>query len=283
MRQLLFNLHNHSHFCDGSSPPEDYITEAIRQGFHTLGFSSHAPVPFINKFAIKNEASLLEYAVEIRRIKEKYRQQINIFLSLEIDYIPEITTDFEAFKKLAGLEYTIGGIHLVKSALKRGLWFIDGSKSEIYDEGLERLFSGDIRLAVTTYWEQMRNMITTQQPDIVAHIDKIKMHNKNRYFKQDEDWYQEQVDRTLELIAAKNTIVEVNTRGMYKGRSDELFPGRGILEKIRQLDIPITLNSDAHKPKEISGYYEKAKAELREVGFRYLKLFTNKGWKDVRI
>jgi len=283
MRQLLFNLHNHSHYCDGSSPPEDYITEAIRQGFHTLGFSSHAPVPFKNGFAINDENTLLEYAGEIRRLKEKYRHQINIFLSLEIDYIPGLTTDFEVFKKLAGLEYTIGGIHLVKSPLKQGLWFIDGSKSEIYDEGLERLFNGDIRLAVTTYWEQMRNMISTQNPDIVAHLDKIKMHNKNRYFTQDEQWYREQVDRTLELIAAKNTIVEVNTRGMYKGRSDELFPGRGILDKIRQLDIPVTLNSDAHKPQELSAYYEEAKAELRDAGFRYLKLFTKKGWECVRI
>lgn len=283
MRQLLFNLHNHSHFCDGSSAPEEYITEAIRQGFHALGFSSHAPVPFQNGFAIKDENTLMNYAGEIRWLKEKYRHQIRIFLSLEIDYIPGITADFAHFKKIAGLEYTIGGIHLVKSPLKRGLWFIDGSKSEIYDEGLEHLFNGDIRLAVTSYWEQMRDMIGTQQPDIVAHLDKIKMHNKNRFFAEEEDWYQEQVDRTLELIAAQKTIVEVNTRGLYKGRSDELFPGRTILEKIRKLGIPITLNSDAHKPEELSGYYEEAKGELRDAGFQYIKLFTKKGWDDVRI
>ncbi len=36
----LFNLHTHCHFCDGKAEPEAYVTEAITQGFHTLGFSS---------------------------------------------------------------------------------------------------------------------------------------------------------------------------------------------------------------------------------------------------
>lgn len=282
MRHLLFNHHNHSHYCDGSSPPEEYIKEAIRKGFHTLGFSSHAPVPFDNKFAIRDDESLLAYAGEIRQLKEKYKHQLRIFLSLEIDFIPGITRDFDDFIEAAGLDYTIGGVHLVKSPLRRGLWFIDGPKSEIYDDGLTRLFDSDIRLAVTTYWQQMREMITTQHPDIIAHADKIKMHNKNRYFHEDEQWYRDQVDQTLEVISRSHSIVEVNTRGLYKGRSEELFPGTAMLKKIYELGIPVTLNSDAHKPGELSGYFDEAKKILKEIGFTYLKLFNGKGWEDVR-
>lgn len=278
---MLFNLHNHSHYCDGSSAPEEYIKSAIEKDFDTLGFSSHAPVPFKNKFAIKDEQVLLEYANEIRQLKEKYKDQINIFLSLEIDHIPGITRDFIYFSKLAGLDYIIGGVHLVKSPLKHGLWFIDGPKKEIYDEGLENLFDNDIRLAVTTYWQQMRDMIKTQQPDIIAHLDKIKMHNQNRYFTQDEGWYVDEVDKTLELIAKSGSIVEVNTRGIYKGRSDELFPGKDILKKLLHLNIPITLNSDAHKPHELSGFFNEAKTILLETGFKSLKLYTKQGWLDV--
>lgn len=282
MRHLLFNHHNHSHYCDGSLPPEEYIKEAIRQGFHTLGFSSHAPVPFDNKFAIRDDKSLLAYANEIRHLKEKYKHQLRIFLSLEIDFIPGITRNFKVLKNTAGLDYTIGGVHLVKSPIRRGLWFIDGPKSEIYNDGLQRLFDGDIRLAVTTYWQQMREMINTQHPDIIAHADKIKMHNKNRYFNEDEKWYQDQADQTLEVISHSHSIVEVNTRGLYKGRSEELFPGTNMLKKIYELGIPITLNSDAHKPDELSGYFDEAKMILKEIGFSYLKLFNGKDWEDVR-
>ncbi len=280
---MLFNLHNHSHFCDGSSAPEEYIKSAIEKGFDTLGFSSHAPVPFENKFAIKNNAELLNYTSEIRQLREKYKGQLNIFLSLEIDHIPGVTKPFSHFQEIANPDYTIGGVHLVKTPLREGLWFIDGPKREIYDEGLKNLFDADIRLAVSTYWQQMRDMINTQKPDIIAHLDKIKMHNQNRYFTQDESWYVDEVNQTLEVIVKTGSIVEVNTRGIYKGRSDELFPGKDILKKLWQLNIPITLNSDAHKPHELDGYFGEAKTILLELGFQNLKMFTENGWQDVNI
>lgn len=216
MQKLLFNLHNHTNYCDGSSPPEAYIRAAIRKGFHTLGFSSHAPVLFQNKFAIKNEQSLLKYAAEIKALKIKYKNTLNVFLGLEIDYIPGISFGFQYYKILADLDYVIGGVHLVQSPEKNGLWFIDGSKQEIYDDGIKLLFDNDIRKAVISYWKQMREMITTQTLDIVAHLDKIKMHNKNRHFTENEPWYVEQLDQTLRLIAEKNIIVEVIPGGCIK-------------------------------------------------------------------
>jgi len=283
MQKLLFNLHTHCHYCDGSSEPETYIKEAIRQGFHTLGFSSHAPVPFENNFAVQSDGQLVKYAHEIRILQQKYKGKINIFLSSEMDFIPGITTNFDHFKQLAGLDYVIGGVHLLRHPDKTKLWFIDGPKHEIYDEGLKNIFDGDIRLAVKTYWDQIRQMITIQNLDIIAHLDKIKMHNKNRYFTEAEPWYQHELLETLELIAKKNLIVEVNTRGIYRGRSDELFPGVDALKKIRDLGIPITLNSDAHKPEDLSGYFPEAREILKKIGFRKLMLITNHGWGETDV
>jgi histidinol-phosphatase (PHP family) len=77
--------------------------------------------------------------------------------------------------------------------------------------------------------------------------------------------------------------VEVNTRGIYKGRSDELFPGKEILKKLLHLNIPITLSSDAHKPHELTGYFDEAKSILLEFGFKTLKVITESGWQDVII
>jgi len=77
------------------------------------------------------------------------------------------------------------------------------------------------------------------------------MYNRNRYFSEESDWYVELIDETLGLIRENQCVVEVNTRGMYKKRSESLFPGPAILEKILELKIPITLSSDAHKPNEL--------------------------------
>jgi len=283
MQNLLFNLHTHCHYCDGSSPPEEYVKEAIRQGFHTLGFSSHAPVPFENKFAIQSESKLIEYANEIRSLKQKYKNELNIFLASEIDFIPGITSEFDYLNQLAELDYAIGGVHLLKHPEKDTLWFIDGPKQEIYDEGLKNIFDGDIHLAIKTYWRQIREMINTQSFDIVAHLDKIKMHNRNRYFTENESWYQHELIETLELIAEKKIIVEVNTRGIYKGRSDELFPGVDALKKILDLSIPITLNSDAHKPEDLSKYFPEARNILKKIGFKKLRIFTENGWDESNV
>ncbi len=283
MKKLLTNHHTHSRYCDGKEPPEAYIREALRQGFHTLGFSSHAPVPFENTFAIDDTGELIKYAGEIRHLQQKYKGDINIFLALEMDYIPGITTDFAELKSIAGLDYAIGGVHLVRHPEKEELWFIDGPKREIYDRGLQTLFDGDIRYAVTAYWKQVREMVATQQFDIVAHLDKIKMHNRNRYFTQDEKWYRRQLTETLELIARKGLIVEVNTRGIYKGRSDELFPGPDALKMMRELGIPVMLNSDAHKPEELSKYFPEAREILKKIGFKVFSVRAADGWQEIGI
>lgn len=276
----MFNLHCHSIFCDGSSPLREYADAAISKGFHTLGFSSHAPLPIENKFALRDEQTLLQYAVEVKQLSREYQSQLKIYTALEIDYIPGISDDFDHLRKLASLDYVIGGVHLIRNASQEQLWFIDGPRQEIYVEGLQQIFGGDIQKAVTTYWQQMRDMITTQKPDIVAHLDKIKMHNQNRFFSTTDNWYVEQVEQTLEVIAAAGTIVEVNTRGLYKGRSDELFPGEAILTLMLELNIPVTVSSDSHRPEEIDGFYPQAYETLRRIGYRQVKCFTDKGWEE---
>jgi len=273
----LFNLHTHSRFCDGKEEPEEYIKQAIELGYHTLGFSSHAPVPFENNFSLKEE-EMEEYFSTIRALGDKYKSQINILLSLEIDFIPGITKKFSEFSKEGNLDYTIGGVHLVRNMEKDKLWFIDGSKQETYDDGLQKLFKGHIRNGVEAYYNQIIEMVATQKPDIIAHLDKIKMHNKNRYFTEEEGWYKDLVWKTLKFIADEsNCIVEVNTRGLYKKRSDTFFPGPAILEQIHHLKIPITLSADAHQPHELNGYYEEAIKLMKEIGFKELVCFDKKG------
>ena len=75
--------------------------------------------------------------------------------------------------------------------------------------------------------------------------------------------------------------MEVNTRGIYKKRSETLFPGPEILRKIHAMNIPVTLCSDAHKPNEISLYFEETNELLSGIGFRFLSVITPGGWKEV--
>lgn len=276
---IQFNYHTHSHFCDGKASPEEFVQEAIKRNFKYLGFSSHAPVPFENRWSIR-QGELQNYCNEIENLKIKYKNQIGIFLSLEIDYIPGITTSNDDFIKQCNLDYTIGGVHLVN--YNNELWFIDGPVKG-YEKGLQEIFKGDIKLAVSTYYEQIIEMISTQKPDIIAHLDKVKMHNKNRFFKENEKWYVDLVDKTLETIKQANAIVEINTRGIYTGKCDSLFPSIDILMKCFQLEIPITISSDAHKPDELLAHFPETLEIIKYIGFRELKMFAAKGWTGYKI
>lgn len=269
----LFNHHTHSYFCDGSDEPSKYVEKAIEAGFHTLGFSSHAPVPFKNGFAIQGESELQSYCESIRAMKNEYAGRINIFLGLEIDYIKGISRDFKDFHDHYQLDYVIGSVHLVRNGSDRGLWFIDGPKVESFDSGLKNVFGGDIKRAVTAYYNQTIQMILTQKPEIIGHLDKVKMHNKGRFFGEDEQWYHALVLETLEIARQCGSIIEVNTRGLYKRRYDDLYPGKWVLKEVLTRKIPVTLSSDAHRPEEINGYYSEATRILKEIGFRELVYF----------
>ena len=278
--QSLFNHHTHTHFCDGSDHPDEYVKSALKAGFHTLGFSSHAPVPFKNGFAIQSKKELDNYCQLIRKVQKDHEDRINILLALEIDYIRKLSLDFFDLKSTYGLDYTIGSVHLVKNGQDNGLWFIDGPRVESFDKGLKEVFSGDIKRGVTTYYDQINQMVLTQKPDIVGHLDKIKMHNKGRYFSEEEPWYKDLWRETLEIIRQSGLVIEVNTRGIYKGRCKDLYPGEEILREIKKMGLPITLSSDAHQPSEINGQYSEAIKVLKEIGFKELWYFSHDGWKS---
>ncbi len=274
---MLTNHHTHSLYSDGSSHPEEYVLAAIEKGFNLLGFTEHSPLPFENNFSFKRE-SKEEYMALMNSLKQKYSGQISIYSGMEMDYIPVMSENFSKVKAEYKLDYLIGSVHLVRPADKDELWFTDGPDYRTYDKGLNELFEGDIRKAVTTYYKQLNEMIETQHFDIIGHFDKIKMHNQDRFFKEDEAWYLALVNETLSLIQDRDIIVEVNTRGIYKQRSETTYPGLDILKQIKAMRIPVMVNSDAHKPHELDGEFEYGFSLLKEAGIDEVVYFKGNGW-----
>lgn len=264
------NYHTHCTYCDGKDPLAAFVTEAEHLHFNQLGFSSHAPVPFENDFGIKDD-QIPSYCKEIDQLQS--HTTVTLLKALECDFIPGMSTPFETFKQQHHLDYIIGGVHLVRPKNSDQLWFIDGSKRQIYDDGLFHLFDGNIKLAVTAFWEQTFEMLETQHLDIIAHLDKIKMHNQHRFFQEDENWYKTLVDKAIQLVYQHNVVMEINTRGLYKKRCDAFYPSTEILMKARKLDIPVVISTDAHKAEELGLYADEAMVELQKCGYGHVVSF----------
>ncbi len=271
-----FNLHTHSTYSDGKSLMEDTVEEAIRQGMHTLGFSDHSSVPFESRVSIpmdKNE----EYVNHLKELKIKYKDQIDILSSMEMEFIPGIVVDFQKMKRDFGLDYLIGSVHLVGKSPDT-LWFIDGKSIEPYDEGLKKYFGGDIKKGVRAYFDQENEMIETEKFDIIGHFDKVKMNARGRYFQEEEKWYRDMVLETLDLIKQHDLIVEINTRGLYKQRYNGFYPSEWLLPRMKEMNIPVVISSDAHQYWELTYFFKEAEEALRAVGYQETMCFKNGKW-----
>ncbi|WP_430931297.1 histidinol-phosphatase [Saccharicrinis sp. 156] len=272
------NYHGHCKFCDGHGQIEEYIQQAIKNNMKAIGISCHAPVPFDCFWTMKPD-DVDDYLQQIQELKLKYQSNIHVYTSLEIDYIPGITGPDHPILSDINLDYKIGSIHFVDKFKNGTPWPIDGSFDE-FTKGLDEIYNGDIKTAVQRFFQLNREMINTQSFDIIGHFDKIKMHNVTKpLFDENADWYLREVNDTLDCIASKNIIVEINTK-LYE-RNGLLFPGVELFPKLLEKEISVTINSDAHYPDKLEIGYEYVAGELRKAGFKTLKEFVNGNWTDV--
>jgi len=277
-----YNLHQHSLYSDGNAQPEKYIEKATELNFSAIGFTEHSPLPFDNPFSLKQE-NVKIYISEIDSLKQKYDGKIKIYRALEMDFIPGMSEDFNYWANECKTDYLIGSVHLVSPGNGNPLWFTDGPDPKIYDEGIQKFFGGDVKKAVKTFFHQTNQMIETQAFDIIGHFDKIKMHNADRFFSDEDKWYRDLLDETIELIKNKNLIVEINTRGIYKKRSDKLFPDGYALKRVKDLNLPIIISSDAHKPEEINSLFDFTVDYLKKLGFKEMMGFENNKWTHLQL
>ena len=126
-------------------------------------------------------------------------------------------------------------------------------------------------------------MIENEQFDIIAHFDKIKMHNRDRYFHEDESWYRNLALETLDLIREKGLIMEINTRGIYKKRYNGFYPSPWLMEEACKMHIPAIISADAHHFSEITLEFAAAEEALKKAGYRSVVNFKNGRWVEVAI
>ena len=268
------NYHIHSHYCDGEGELASYVKKAIEKKMYAIGFSSHAPVPFNSNWHMPSD-HLDKYISEIELLKCKY-EEIKIYSGLEVDYIPgQIGPNDYADRNL---DLIIGSVHYAGQFDDQVNCCIDYTTEE-FNRGLKLIFNNSIKRLVARYYELVIKMIKNDPPDIIGHLDLIKkLNHNNRYFSEEESWYQDIISDVIMAISETNCIVEVNTRGYYKGITKDFYPGRQILEKCFEADIHLMINSDAHHPDEIDNNFEDVGSLLRDIGYGSIYIFDEGKW-----
>lgn len=279
---LKTNYHTHTRYCDGAMEPKQYVEEAIKQNITILGYSAHAPVPFPCNWTLPYK-SYPEYLDAILSIKTEYAGQIEIYNGLEIDYIPDLWPQIEAEINPSQLDFFIGSIHFIDCFEDGTRWSIDGSNEE-FRKGWEEIFHRDSHRVVKNYFGYTRRMVKEMKPPIIGHLDKIKMqHNSNIFIPENDPVYRSELMQTLEEIAAAGSVVELNTRGVYRRNEAEFYPSLWVLCEMARMKIPVMINSDAHHPKELLLLLDDALEKLRQAGYRSTTYFSDGKWLETEI
>lgn len=289
------NLHTHTIFCDGKNTAEEMVLAAIEKGFTALGFSGHCLYPLTSDFYKAPDddwhihaADLEKYLAEIKRLKEKYADKLQIFTGFEADFfedekIGSAIPDLEKYKALKP-DYLIGSVHFVNTP--KGFYTVDHTVENI-QENLKKLY-GDLegridgKRAVCEYFEAERQMLNKGNFHIIGHADLIRKRNGIlKFFSENESWYIEELKATAKAIAKAGVVAEINTGAIARGIMDDVYPSTPFMELLHSYGVPVCINSDCHNADFLDCAFDKAANIAKKVGYK--ELIYPVGGKEIKV
>jgi len=252
---IKVDLHNHTTLCNHAEGElYEYIEEAIKQNIDIYGVSDHAPMDFDTKYRM-SFSQMQEYKEMVFKVKEKYKDQIEVLFAYEVDYLPGYMD-----KRVldADVDYLIGSAHFIDK------WGFDNP------EFIGKYEGADIDIIWQEYFDIIRDMAETQYFDIAGHLDLIKVF---KYMPKGD--IVEIAEEALQAIKNADMVLELNVAG-YRKPCAEPYPSRALLERAFQIGIPITFSSDAHKPDQVGLFRKEIEEFAKEVGYTQCAYFRKR-------
>lgn len=255
---MIANFHTHTVFCDGKNTPEEVVRSAIGKGFSAIGFSGHGYTDFDLRYCTKDSCG---YITEIRRLREKYKDQIQVYLGIEEDaFSPADRSRFD---------YIIGSSHYFYI---NGQYYPIDSNYDCFKRCLEAFHYDIIRLS-EVYYRCFCDYIRRRKPDIIGHFDLItKFDELDTSLFLNNAGYDRIAEGYIAEAAKSGSIFEVNTGAMARGLRTAPYPNENLLYVLKKLNAPLILSSDSHNIDTLDHGFAEAKKYLRDIGFT--QLFT---------
>ena len=239
---MLANYHTHTYLCHhATGTPEEYVERAIENGLKILGFSDHVPMPFSNPNYISRARMLVSetelYVKTVLDLKEKYKDDITIYLGYEAEYMPR---EFENMVKNLTrypIDYMILGQHFSNNEYD-GIYFGRPVLKEslivnYVDQAIAGLESG-----MFTY---------LAHPDLVNYIGPEKI-------------YRREMTRLIEAANRTETPLEYNLLGMATHRS---YPSDRFWKMVKEIGGTVVIGCDAHQVDMVGNHEIIAEGERR--------------------
>jgi len=262
---IKIDYHTHHYRCGHAKGTiEDYILSALENGLEEIGISDHSPLYFREgddpgPGSAMAKSELPEYVDEVFALREKYQGQIVVRLGIESDYIEGMEEEYAAIYAKYPFDYIIGSVH-----------YFHGR--HIYDQ--RRWLPGvDVEAAYTEYFRQVQMSAKSGLFDVLGHITAVRAYGP----KPDPQFLNDLYEETVQIIAAHNCCVEVNTSG-YRKTGVEPFPDEAMLQKCIAYGVPLTYGSDCHQPNEVAHGRGQVESLLDRHDVTKLVTFEGRRW-----
>ena len=240
IKRQTFNYHTHTYRCGHAiGTEEEYIQAAIQSGFSTIGISEH-----MGYYGWDDEkeripyAQLDDYINTVEKLKEKYKEIINVRVGFECEYFDD---SYEHLKEMRDkCDYLICGQH----APDRTNVYYD--QAPYYEDKY--------------IWKMAKQICIGVEKGLfkyVAHPD---------YFMQSKCDFTEEKAKAIKEIAQcvkdYDGVIEINLKGTYYGRMDYsltnsyrkeigesyLYPNKAVYQIIGEVGTKVCFGYDAHTP-----------------------------------
>jgi histidinol-phosphatase (PHP family) len=268
---MKFDFHTHHERCGHAlGTIQDYIEQAIKHGMDMVGISDHSPFfgsdedhPEPQTSMAKSEFS--NYVNEVLRLKDRYKDRIEVLLGVESDFFPEPADIYQNIYRQYPLDYIIGSVHVSNgiSIFSRNRW--------------NDLVEVDLVREKEIYNDLIRQSARSGMFDILGHIDCMKTN-----YPEFSNIITNAVEETLKVIAENDVAIEVNTSGKIKKCAD-WHPTIEILERAHFYGVKVTFGSDAHKAERVGDEWEQVRTVLKEIGFKEWAIFRQRQREMVRL
>ena len=261
-----YDYHVHDSFSRDA--PEASLERIIeigeKRGLEEICFTSHLIVDGPDKYIGLQPTEIETYIEKILKTDEDTK--IKLKTGFEVDYFPEQEKYIEKLLEDYPVDFVLGSTHYING--------VDiGSR-----KGSRKFFENrPLREAVDEYFSTWSQAISSGLFDVMAHPDYWKK------FLIDEDksrinWnnYGDEVYSAINALIENNIGFEVNTSAVRAGW-DSFYPLKDFLRHAKEKGVEkVTIGSDTHSPDNLGYKLPNAVKQLKEVGFEYINIFSER-------
>lgn len=252
---MLADYHNHTSFSNDSTyPMEESIKQAIKLKIDEICYTEH--VDYLTN-DVSHHVDYAAYLQEYRRLKAKYKGQIEIKFGIEFGVqqhmIPKFEQDFARYD----FDFVILSNHQMND-------------QELWNQEFQ---SGKTQLEYNqAYYQAIYDIISQYKNySVLGHLDMIKRYDQAGILADEVN--EELIKKILRLVIQDGKGIEVNTSNFRYGLPD-LTPSRTILKWYYELGGKVlTIGSDSHEESHLGFKIEEVKKELKKIGFEQFCTF----------